>query len=83
MELGRAPYSVISFNVDAAEQFDDLETTLSHLFRRPHGALGGRSFPQRIVEALAERITSISVSQPTLEDVFLARTGHGFWESAE
>jgi ABC-2 type transport system ATP-binding protein len=35
-----------------------------------------------VVEALAERITSISVSQPTLEDVFLARTGHGFWEGA-
>jgi len=35
-----------------------------------------------LVEALAGRIASISVSQPTLEDVFLARTGRGFWERA-
>lgn len=33
-----------------------------------------------VVEALADRIRSIKVSQPTLEDVFLKRTGRSFWE---
>lgn len=33
-----------------------------------------------VVEALTGKIRSISVAQPTLEDVFLETTGHGFWE---
>lgn len=36
-----------------------------------------------IVEALSGRIRSISVAQPTLEDVFLESTGHGFWEGEQ
>jgi ABC-2 type transport system ATP-binding protein len=33
-----------------------------------------------VVEALSGRIRAISVAQPTLEDVFLQRTGHGLGE---
>ena len=33
----------------------------------------------RLIEAFPGRIRSITLSQPTLEDVFIARTGHRFW----
>lgn len=32
-----------------------------------------------IMEAFADDILAVSVSKPTLEDVFIARTGHKFW----
>ena len=38
---------------DAAAQFDHQETTLSHLFREPHPALGGRTYGGALVDALA------------------------------
>lgn len=40
---------------DPAEQFDHVETTLAHLFRRPHVALGGRTYGEALIEALVER----------------------------
>ena len=41
--------------VDAEAQFQDVETTLSHLFRDPHPLLNGASYSQRIADALIER----------------------------
>jgi protein-L-isoaspartate O-methyltransferase len=38
---------------DADQQFDHQETTLSHLFRAPHPALGGRTYGQALVDGLA------------------------------
>lgn len=40
---------------DAEAQFDQQETTLSHLFREPHPALGGRTYGQALIDALAKR----------------------------
>ena len=40
---------------DADAQFEETETTLSHLFRSPHVALGGESFGQRLAAALVAR----------------------------
>jgi SAM-dependent methyltransferase len=40
---------------DADLQFDHLETTLSHLFRVPHPALGGRTYGQALIDALIAR----------------------------
>jgi len=40
---------------DASAQFDDVETTLSHLFREPHEALGGCNWGERMACALVER----------------------------
>ena len=40
---------------DADAQFDHQETTLSHLFRVPHPALGGRTYGAALVDALAAR----------------------------
>jgi ABC-2 type transport system ATP-binding protein len=36
-----------------------------------------------LVEAFPGEIQSISVSKPTLEDVFIDRTGHRFWTEPE
>ncbi len=40
---------------DADAQFDQQETTLSHLFREPHPALQGRTYGQALIDALGER----------------------------
>jgi SAM-dependent methyltransferase len=40
---------------DAQAQFDHQETTLSHLLRVPHPALGGRTYGAALVDALAAR----------------------------
>jgi len=39
----------------------------------------GHQFVPDLVEAFPGEIQSISVSKPTLEDVFISRTGHRFW----
>jgi ABC-2 type transport system ATP-binding protein len=46
----------------------------------------GHRFVPDVVEAFPGEIQALSVSKPTLEDVFIHRTGHRFWsedESAE
>jgi hypothetical protein len=35
------------------------------------------------MEALPGRIESVTVGKPTLEDVFIRRTGHRFWEGPD
>ena len=40
---------------------------------------GGHTWIARIVEAFPGRIQAIRLGKPTLEDVFIARTGHRFW----
>ena len=37
----------------------------------------------RLIEALPGRIHSITLGKPTLEDVFIDRTGHKFWSDAQ
>ena len=39
----------------------------------------GHRFVPEVVEAFPGSIQSLSVSKPTLEDVFIHRTGHRFW----
>ncbi len=41
---------------DAEQQFDHTETTLSHLFRAPHPALGGCTYGQALVEAFVDKL---------------------------
>ncbi len=67
-----------------AEMLDrlDLEATVQgnrvRLEReRAHG------FIAQIVESFPDRIEALSLSKPTLEDVFLHRTGRGLWEEEE
>ena len=40
----------------------------------------GHAFVGRLREAFGDRITAVTLGRPTLEDVFLQRTGHRFWE---
>ena len=41
----------------------------------------GHELLRDIVAAFPSEITAISLAKPTLEDVFIARTGHRFWET--
>jgi SAM-dependent methyltransferase len=58
---------------DAARRFDEVETTLSHVFRRPHPALGGASFGEALVDALVD---GGRLSEATADIVELGG-GHG------
>jgi SAM-dependent methyltransferase len=40
---------------DAELQFEEIETTLSHLFRDPHPSLDGRTFGEALADGLRER----------------------------
>lgn len=40
----------------------------------------GHQWIARLVEAFPEQIDSIMLGRPTLEDVFIDRTGHRFWQ---
>ena len=43
----------------------------------------GHELLRDIVAAFPGEITAISLARPTLEDVFIARTGHRFWEAEQ
>lgn len=43
----------------------------------------GHRFVPDVVEAFPGEIQSLSVSKPTLEDVFIHRTGHRFWSEED
>jgi ABC-2 type transport system ATP-binding protein len=42
----------------------------------------GHPWVPKIIEAFPGRVHAIRLGRPTLEDVFIQRTGHGFWNSA-
>jgi ABC-2 type transport system ATP-binding protein len=41
------------------------------------------AFVSQAIESFSGMIESVTLSKPTLEDVFIARTGHRFWEDAQ
>jgi len=43
----------------------------------------GHQWIPRLVEAFPDVVESITLGKPTLEDVFIDRTGHQFWEPSE
>jgi ABC-2 type transport system ATP-binding protein len=43
----------------------------------------GHRFIGHVVDAFPEMVDAVSLSKPTLEDVFIARTGHRFWEDPQ
>ena len=43
----------------------------------------GHRFITGLVEAFPGEIQSVTVSKPTLEDVFIHRTGHRFWTETD
>jgi len=43
----------------------------------------GHTWVSRIVEMFPGRVTAIRLGKPTLDDVFIARTGHRFWRERQ
>lgn len=43
----------------------------------------GHELLRELMEAFPDEITSVSLGKPSLEDVFIAKTGHRFWEEAD
>jgi len=43
----------------------------------------GHRFVTSVVEAFPGEIDGVSVAKPSLEDVFIQRTGHHFWAEAK
>ena len=41
----------------------------------------GHEFLRELVDAFPEQITSVSLGKPSLEDVFITKTGHRFWDA--
>lgn len=76
-----------SLTIETAEPAD-LAAAIQQQFKLPaktvdqavrlEVAEGHRWVPQ-LMEAFPGRITAIRLGKPTLEDVFIARTGHRFW----
>jgi ABC-2 type transport system ATP-binding protein len=46
-------------------------------------APGGHQWVAKLMEAFPDRIAAIRLGKPTLEDVFIARTGHRFWREPQ
>jgi ABC-2 type transport system ATP-binding protein len=78
--------------LEAAHSAEELAAGLRSQFRLEPSVLGnfvrleraaGHRFVTEIVEAFPGLIQSISVSKPSLEDVFIQRTGHRFWSERE
>ncbi len=64
-----------------ARQFDCAATLVAGNVRleRPDG----HQWIARLVEAFPGQIEAITLGKPTLEDVFIDRTGHRFWQAQE
>lgn len=60
-----------------AERFDVAPTVVGDAVRVEREQ--GHRFLTEVVEAFPGLIQSVSVSKPSLEDVFIQRTGHRFW----
>ena len=78
--------------LEATRDAEELAAGLRSRFRLEPSVLGnsvrlertaGHRFVTEIVEAFPGMIQSISVSKPSLEDVFIQRTGHRFWSERQ
>ncbi|MCA9121187.1 MAG: ABC transporter ATP-binding protein [Planctomycetaceae bacterium] len=79
----------ITIESDAA---DSLAAAIRERFDIGAGVVGGRvrlehpdasAWVARIVEAFSVQVRSITLAKPTLEDVFIQKTGHRFWQEQE
>ena len=43
----------------------------------------GHEWIARLAEAFGDQLEAIRLGKPTLEDVFIAKTGHRFWSDRE
>jgi len=63
---------------DIREKFQSNPVLLDGMLRLEQE--DGHTWITRLVEAFPGRIHSITLGKPTLEDVFIAKTGHRFWQ---
>lgn len=63
------------------ERFQCAATVVDHTVRLEQP--DGHQWVARLVEAFSSQIETITMGKPTLEDVFIARTGHRFWNEAD
>jgi ABC-2 type transport system ATP-binding protein len=62
------------------ERFGLTPQRLENQLRIEHA--GALDLLRELVSAFPDEITAISLAKPTLEDVFIDRTGHRFWDAA-
>jgi ABC-2 type transport system ATP-binding protein len=83
---------VVLFETGSEEAAAALAPRLSQRFQVEPVVLGctlrlerpnGHRFVTGVVEAFPGEIDGVSVSKPSLEDVFIQRTGHRFWAEAK
>jgi ABC-2 type transport system ATP-binding protein len=66
---------------DIARQFDVRPSVVDGEVRLEQA--DGHRWIARLMEAFPGRIQSVRLGKPTLEDVFIARTGHRFWHGRD
>jgi len=64
--------------VQIREKFGVMPSTFNGTLRIEKQA--GHAFISQVVDAFPDLIHAVNLSKPTLEDVFISRTGHRFWE---
>ena len=85
-EVGGDSITLRSPDLDSLQK--EIEDQFGHTALRLQDALrlelpAGHEWIAKLVEAFGPRITSITLAGPTLEDVFIDRTGHRFWTAEE
>jgi ABC-2 type transport system ATP-binding protein len=79
---------VVQFEARSPEAATELAAGITQRFGVARSVVGntvriereqGHRFLTEVVEAFPGAIESVSVSKPSLEDVFIQRTGHRFW----
>jgi ABC-2 type transport system ATP-binding protein len=68
-----------TLRLEIEKKFESTTTVLDNTVRieRPRG----HEFIAQLVEAFPGRIEAVTLSKPTLEDVFIRQTGHSFWST--
>ncbi len=70
----------------------ELARRIGERFRVPAAVVGGQvrveienghEFVGKLVAAFGPEISSVALGKPTLEDVFIERTGHRFWDEGD
>lgn len=79
---------IVQFETSGPEAAQDLRTRIAERFAVVPAVVGdavrvereqGHRFLTEVVEAFPGAIQAVSVAKPSLEDVFIQRTGHRFW----